>query len=90
MRKCTACAAGHCGAGKPAERFVAVCMSDNASGTAGVGGRNGLTHFPNCTGREAGIVVFQPDEQDNACCDIYTSAWTEYEGHDLLFPVFYW
>ena len=34
-------------------------------------------------------MVFQPDELDNACCDIYFSAWTEYEGHDLMFPPFY-
>ena len=68
MQTCHACAGGTCGIGKPAERFVARCYSDN--------GPDGLTHFANCTGREAGEVVLQPDHLDNPCCDIYIGSWS--------------
>ena len=77
-RKCESCAGKVCGTGTPAKRFVARCTSAPSD----------ITRFPNCTGKMRGTVVFAPDMEDNPCCDIYLTAFTEYDSpdHQLIFP----
>jgi hypothetical protein len=83
-------AAGYCGHGMNALRFVGRCESPTLAEIRGCDeGVDGDPLQPVPKNESQIITVFGPDEHDNACTDIYTNQVIRYEGQYIAFPAAY-